>query len=192
MNVPLSDLALRSTSLPANALTIVYDQSGATATLTAATAALRTGGVASVYAMRGGLDAWNRAFGDDLVVRGDSVWGSFAQVSVSRVSAAPKLDYLDTSTIQGWYTVFVDVRDATAYAAGHLAGAVNVSEAGAANYVSALPRNVAVVIISDDGTASDRVAAGFRGQRSKVWSLLGGMAEWTKQQGSFLVVTSAG
>lgn len=195
VNVPLAELAARAASLPANALTFVYDQSGSNATFAAAYAALRAAGVASVYGITGGLDAWQRAYGATLLAVGESSWGAFLDVSGPRSPMSgtlPAQGFLEspTSVLSG-FIVFVDVRSPEAYAAGHLAGAVNLPEAAVGTYVNDLPKDVQVVVYCDNGTAGDRVAAALWPRRMKTQSLLGGLNEWKVQKGSFLLVTSA-
>lgn len=195
MNIPVAELATRAASLPASALTFVYDQSGSAATFAAAYAALRAGGVASVYGLTGGLDAWQRSYGAILLSTGESAWGAFVDVSGPRSSLSGTLPAQGfqqaVSYVRSNYVVFIDVRSPDAYAAGHLAGAVNLPEAAVGSYVSGLPTDVQVVVYCDDGTAGDRVAAALWPRRMKTQSLLGGLNEWKVQKGSFLLVTSA-
>ena len=49
-----------------------------------------------------------------------------------------------------------------------------------------------VILYSDDGSASDRIVYGMWQRGSRAQSLLGGLAEWQKQYGNFLIVSSAG
>jgi rhodanese-related sulfurtransferase len=192
MNVPASQSAAYAAGLPPGALTIFYDQNGST--VSAVSQALGGGGVAAVYALRGGLDQWQRSYGSASLVAGsDASWGAFLDVSGARAySASGALKYYDVSQLRSDYVVLVDIRPASAFAAGHLAGAVNLSEASVSAFIDSLPREIPVIVYSGDGADSDRVVYGLWVRGSRAQSLLGGLAEWQKQHGNFLVVSSAG
>jgi rhodanese-related sulfurtransferase len=190
MNVPASQAAAYAAGLPPGALTIFYDQNGSTAS--AVSQALGGGGVAAVYALRGGLDLWQKSYGAVRLVAGtDASWGAFLDVSGARAySTSGSLKYYDVSQLRSDY-VLVDIRSASAFAAGHLAGAVNLSEASVSAFIDSLPREVPVIVYSGDGADSDRVVYGLWMRGSRAQSLLGGLAEWQKQHGNYLVVASA-
>ena len=195
MNVPASQAVAFAAGFPPSVLVVFYDQSGTEATLAAVSQALSGGGLASAYALRGGLDLWQRTYNKTpLVVAGmDNSWGTFLDASGARAyvpSAA--LRTMDITQLRRRYYVLVDIRTPSAFATGHLAGATNISEAGVEAFVETLAQGVAVIIYSDDGSTSDGIANNLRVQGINAKSLLGGFAEWQKQHGSFLVVASAG
>jgi thiosulfate sulfurtransferase len=189
MNVPANQAASTAAGLPPSALVIFYDQNGSTAA--AVSQALQGGGLAAVYALRGGLDLWQKSYGSVRLVAGaDASWGAFLDVSGARAySASGALKYYDISQLRSDY-VLVDIRSASAFAAGHLAGAVNLSEASVSAFIDSLPREVPVIVYSADGADSDRVVYGLWMRGSRAQSLLGGLAEWQAQHGNFLIVAS--
>jgi rhodanese-related sulfurtransferase len=191
MNVPASQAASYAAGLPPSALTIFYDQSGSTAT--AVSQALHGGGLAAVYALRGGLDLWQKSYGSGrLVVGSDASWGAFLDVSGARAySSSAALQYYDVSQLRLNY-VLVDIRSSSAFAAGHLAGAVNLSETSVSAFIDSLPRETPVIVYSDDGSDSDRVVYSLWMRGNRALSLLGGLGEWQAQHGNFLVVASSG
>ncbi len=191
MNVPADQAASYAASLPPGAPLICYGQDGGTAA--AATAALKAGGIVVVHAVCDGIGTWGqRSPWVALLVAGaDASWGQFLDVSGARGNYANSAASCTVLSIDSDYYVLIDLRSAAAFAAGHLAGAVNMQETSAMSFVNALPDNVRVVLYSDDGLASDRVADTLSQRRNFVTSLLGGLAEWQRQQGSFLVVASA-
>jgi rhodanese-related sulfurtransferase len=190
MNVPANQAASYAAGLPPGALTIFYDQDGSTAM--AVSQALRGGGLAAVYALRGGLALWQKSYGSVRMTAGaDASWGAFLDVSGARAySASGALKYHDVSQLRSDY-VLVDIRSASAFAAGHLAGAVNLSEASVSAFIDSLPREVPVIVYSADGADSDRVVYSLWMRGSRAQSLLGGLVEWQKQRGNFLIVASA-
>jgi rhodanese-related sulfurtransferase len=193
MNVPASEAASRAAGLPPSALIVIYDQSGSTSTLTTVSQAFHGGGLASVYALRGGLDLWQKTYKAPFVVAGGTgAWGSFVDVSGARAYSTGTLQNFDISQLKSWYCVLIDLRSPSAYAVGHLAGAVNVDESGVAAFLGTLPSDIDVILYSDDGADSDRVVYSLWQRGSRAQSLLGGLAEWQAQHGDFLVVSSAG
>jgi thiosulfate sulfurtransferase len=189
MNAPASEAAAYAVALPPGALTIIYDQDGSTAATTLQE--FRGQGLAAVYALHGGFDQWQKSYGSARTTTGeDASWGAFLDVSGARAdSSTAMLRYYDVTQLKSDY-VLIDIRSASAFAAVHIAGAVNLPEAGVDEYVQTLPRDTPVIIYSDDGLDSDRVVQGLRARGSRAQSLLGGFAEWQKQHGNYLVVTS--
>ncbi len=122
----------------------------------------------------------------------DPSWGAFLDISGAR-------SYSDSAVVKKYYVAqlrtdytLIDIRSAPAFAGGHLAGAVNLSEADLGAYIEALPRETPVIVYSEDGANSERVAYSLWTQSSRAKSLLGGLIEWRKQYGNLLVVASAG
>ncbi len=192
LSLPASQAAALAGALPAGALVIFYDQSGASATLAAVTQALHGGGVAAVYALRGGLDLWQKSYDSQRVMSGAAAPWQFVDVAGARA-------YSTSGTVQQYDItqllsdcVLIDIRSASAFAAGHLAGAVNLSESAVGGFVETLPRWTPVVVYSADGVDSDRVIYSLWMHGSRAQSLLGGLAEWQRQHGNTLVVTSSG
>jgi len=191
MNVPAGQAGSYAATLPPSALYFCYDQDGTTAG--SAVTALRAGGLAAVYAVAGGVSSWGqrRPWASLLVAGQDASWGRFLDVSGARANySSSTTGARDISSVD--YFVTIDLRSAAAYAAGHLAGALSMPEASASAYVSGLPTDVPVLIYSDDGVTSDRLAETLSRGHGLVASLLGGLVEWQKQHGNFLIVSSAG
>jgi rhodanese-related sulfurtransferase len=193
MNAPASQATAYAAALPPGVLTIIYDQDGST--VMAALREFRSGGLTAVYALHGGLDQWQRSYGLARTAAGvDMSWGAFLDVSGARVdSSVPSsaLQDYDVTKLRSDY-VLIDIRSASAFAAGHLAGAVNLPEASVSEYLETLPRATPIVIYSDDGSDSDRIAQSLQMSGRLATSLLGGFAEWQKQHGNYLIVASAG
>lgn len=81
--------------------------------------------------------------------------------------------------------LLIDLRDPQAYAAGHLAGAINIPLAELERWIDRLPTEVHTIVLYDQtGALSDQAvyrlsALGFDQARS----LLGGLDEWQRQYG---------
>lgn len=191
MNMPAERAASYGTLLPPSVLVVLYDQNGSTSTLSSVAQALHGCGVYAVYALYGGLDRWQKAYGAVRMASGaDASWGSFLDTSgVRAYSASGDFELYDPTKLRRDY-VLIDIRSAAAYAAGHLAGAVNLQETDISAYAEALPRETPVIVYSGDGVDSDRVVSGLwlRGSRAK--SLLGGLDEWCIRYGDALLVAS--
>jgi rhodanese-related sulfurtransferase len=192
MNLPADEIAARASSLPPEILTVFYDQNGDSTTLEAATQALHAGGVGLVYGLQGGLDSWQGNYGTTrMVTGGDVSWGTFLDAPGDPAySVSSSVRVYDVGRLLTDY-ILIDVRPASAFAAGHLVGALNLPEAGLAGFVEALPREIPVILYSEDGVDSDRVAQDLWAQGSYPRSLLGGLAEWRTQHGDLLLMASA-
>jgi rhodanese-related sulfurtransferase len=192
LNVPASRVASLADGLPRSALTVIYDQDGASSALSEVTRSLHGAGVAAVYALVGGLDQWEKSYGSArMASAADASWGPFVQVSGTS-------SYSSSDVVQKYYVgqlrtdyVLIDMRAPAAFAAGHLAGAVNLTEAELSAYIDALPRETPIIVYSEDGTDSERAVYSLWMLGSRAESLLGGLTEWEKLYGSFLLVSSA-
>jgi rhodanese-related sulfurtransferase len=193
MNVPASQAASLASGLPSNALTIFYDQNGDSATLSAVTEALRGAGLAYVYALTGGFSQWQESYGSTRVASGgDASWGGFLDLSGARsYSGSAEVEKYYVAQLRTDY-ILIDIRGASAFADGHLAGAVNLSEADLGAYIEALPRETPVIIYCEDGVDSERIARDLWTRSGRAQSLLGGLALWRELHGSFLLVASVG
>jgi rhodanese-related sulfurtransferase len=111
----------------------------------------------------------NREATLDNAVAGADASGTDLAMSAAEVMAATKKRPI----------AFVDVRDATGWAAGHLRGAVHMPMHEVGVRVSELPWDQLVVAYCDDGTASKQAVAFFRerGMEDTV-VLAGGLAAW--------------
>ncbi len=192
MNVPESQIAAYVGQFPRGVLTVFYDQVGSLPTRVAVSQALVGGGLADVYAMRGGFDAWRTTYPLFLMRGVENGWGRFLDVPAGgSYASGPVTRTIDVKRFGSSYHILLDVRAPSAFSAGHLAGALNVSEAEAGDLAKSLPLDVEVIVYSDDGSASDRVISAAWAQGSRAKSLLGGLAEWQKQHGNLLVVASS-
>jgi rhodanese-related sulfurtransferase len=193
MNIAPGDLQARATTLPTDIFAIVYDQNGQS--VNNAVTTLERGGLTSVYALRGGLDLWTRTYGSSYSIAGqDASWGTFPAVSGgTRPANTAAVLPMEVSKLKGYFYILIDIRSPSAYAAGHLAGALNVQESQLNATLQTLPTGVPIYIYSQDGTDSDRVVSPLwqRGNL-RVKSLLGGLDEWARQRGDENIVTSAG
>ncbi len=190
MNVPAGQAAALARLLPPSLLYFCYDQDGSTAP--GAATALRAGGLAVVRVIQGGIAAWSQRqpWSSLLAAGADATWGLFLDASGARGNYAGSSSAVVNIASVGYFLT-IDLRSAAAFALGHLAGAVNMTEASATSYVAGLPGDVKVLLVSDRGAESDRLAQTLLRQRSGVSSLLGGLVEWQGQHGNLLLVASA-
>ncbi len=191
MNVPLAELAERAVSLPADVLVVAYDADGRD--IGAAVTALRNLGIQGAYGLRNGYEGWIRGYGDAFSLPGyEPRWGSFVGLGgVASSSSSGAAQMMEPTQLRSWLHVLLDLRPPSQYAAGHLAGALNVQETAVGNLVSALPRGFPVFLYCQDGVLSDRIAATMwqRGNGA-VRSVVGGLDQWMLQFGELYLVTS--
>jgi rhodanese-related sulfurtransferase len=183
INIPAGDLPSRMTSLPRSALIIVYDLAGETAD--AAVQTLVNGGYMSAYYLEGGLSHWVEVQGDRYLVNSAPLPTASGSVS----SGSSRRPWTQAQLKSDFY-VLIDLRDADAYAAGHLAGAMNILPAQLPQWFNRIPQEKRIILYDDGGTltiAAYQILdnAGFRYTRV----LLGGLNEWIYQYGEEFVIT---
>ncbi len=191
VNIPAAQMETLASGIPPASLVVIYDDTGSQEVIGKVAQALHTAGIASVYSLQGGLSQWEAQYGVSRIAYGaDPSWGNFLEVSGTRT-------YSQSSEARPYYLgqlltdfILIDLRSPAEYAAGHLAGAINLSEAEVSPYLATLRRETPVVVYSSDGVAGDRLAYDLRMQNRLVTNLLGGLAEWQAQQGSYLLVAS--
>jgi len=191
MNVPASQASALARLLPPSLLYFLYDQDGSTAQAAATT--LRAGGLAAVQVVQGGIGSWSqrRPWSALLASGMDAAWGLFLDATGARGNYAGSSSAVVSVSSVGYF-VTIDLRPASLFALGHLAGAINMMESSALTYINSLPSDVKVLLVSDGGAESDRLAETLSRQRGGVSSLLGGLIEWQKQHANLLLVASAG
>jgi rhodanese-related sulfurtransferase len=87
------------------------------------------------------------------------------------------------------FYILVDLREPSAYAAGHLMGALNIPYAEFTAWVDRLPKGVIIVLYDQDGTVADQLVrelltAGYNDARS----LLGGLDAWAFAYGDQFIL----
>ena len=90
--------------------------------------------------------------------------------------------HITTFDLQYLYYLLIDVRDAEAYASGHLLGAINIPFDELEASLGDLPSDTWFIVYDQDGTHGD--AAGQRLQQAghaTVHSLQGGLNEWIRR-----------
>ena len=177
INIPADELASQMASLPRNAILIVYDLTGVAAD--AAVQTLMNAGYMSSFYLQGGLSRWVDVQGDRYMVNATPLPPANGNVTVGS-SGRP----YDQGTLRSDFYVLIDLRDADAYAAGHLAGAMNIPTAQLSQWLNRFPQEKRVIVYDDDGTlaiAAYQILdnAGFAQPRV----LLGGLNEWIYQYG---------
>ena len=177
ISIPADELSNRMASLQKSSRIIVVDQAGEAAD--AAVQALLSAGYMSSFYLQGGMGRWVDVQGDLYLTNASPLPPATGNVSVG-ASGRP----YDQGTLRSEFYVLIDLRDAAAYAAGHLAGAINILPAHLSQWVDRFPTTKPIVVYDDDGslaTAAYHILknAGFTQPRI----LLGGLNEWTYQYG---------
>ena len=178
INIPADELISRMPSLPRSALIIVYDLAGEAAD--AAVQTLVSAGYMSAYYLSGGLSKWVDVQGDRYMIYATPLPPASGSVSGGS-SGRP----WNPGTLNSDFYVLIDLRDTDSYAAGHLAGAMNIPPAQLPQWFDRIPREAKIILYDDDGSIAvvayqTLLNAGFT--RASV--LLGGLNEWIYQYGS--------
>ena len=99
---------------------------------------------------------------------------------------------LSAYALRSDFYVLLDLRDPTAFASGHLIGAINVPLADLGSWSVNLPRGTVILLIDGDGTMSYQAAdtlqrAGFEG-----YAIEGGLAAWVDTYGDRYLTSPIG
>ena len=97
---------------------------------------------------------------------------------------------VDAAELAGSLMLLIDIRDAAAYAAGHLPGAVNLAVSTADVWFDLLPKDTRIVLYDQDGETAGELAElmlpmGFL----RVEVLTGGLDEWTRRYADRMLIT---
>lgn len=181
INIPADELADRMDSLQKSARIIVVDLAGEAAD--AAVQMLLNAGYMSSFYLQGGLSRWVDVQGDRYMVYVTPLPSASGSVSVGS-SGRP----YDQGTLRSEFYILIDLRDAGAYASGHLAGAVNIPTAQLPQWFDRFPEEKRIIVYDDDYSISLAAYqtlsnAGF----SRSYVLLGGLDEWIYQYGGAFV-----
>ena len=183
INIPADELAIRMDILPKGALIIVYDLAGESAD--AAVQTLVGAGYLSAYYLQGGLSRWAAVQGDRYMVYAAPLPSDSGSIAGGG-SGRP----YNQGTLNSDFYVLIDVRDAEAYAAGHIAGAINIPMSELDQWFDRIPQ-VAKIIVYGEDTAQAQAAyqqlddAGF----SRPYVLIGGLDEWAYQYGNQFILS---
>jgi len=182
VNIPAEELATRMAGLPRSALLIVYDLTGESAN--AAVQTLVNAGYRSAYYLSGGLSRWVEVQGDRYMIYATPLPAAGGNVAGGS-SGRP----YNQGTLNVNFYVLIDLRDADAYAAGHLAGAMNIPSTQLSQWFDRIPDDANVILYDDDG---ETTIAAYQTLRNAGFThtgvLLGGLNEWIYQYGTQYVM----
>ncbi len=183
INIPASQIAAGIAGLPKDMLIVVYDLAGES--VDAAVQTLLNAGYMSAYYLQGGLSHWVAVQGDRYLV-----YAAPLPPSGGNVSGGSSGRPWNQGTLNSDFYVLIDVRDADAYAAGHILGAVNIPVSQLPQWLTRIPHEARIYLYDDDETLTPAayqtlVRAGFADDRVTV--LLGGLDEWVYQYGDSYV-----
>jgi rhodanese-related sulfurtransferase len=182
INAPANDVVAYVSDLPKGALIIVYDLAGEAAD--AAVQKLVTAGFMSAYYLQGGLSRWIEVQLNPYMVNETPLPSASGSVSGGSTGRPWSQGQLNSD-----FYVLIDLRDADAYAAGHLAGAMNIPPTQLSQWFERIPKAKRVIIYDDDETTSlaayqSLIGAGF----TRTHVLLGGLNEWIYQYGDAFII----
>ena len=97
--------------------------------------------------------------------------------------------HMTIGDLEYMFYLLVDVRDADAYAAAHLMGAMNVPVYQLAEWTDRFPKKALFILYDDDGALSDPAAKALNDESfSNVKSLMGGLNEWMNLLGDEFIL----
>jgi len=174
--------------LPRETFIILYDEAGDSAEIAAAV--LRNEGFTFVRALLGGLNEWIHQYGMKNMLSGNEEYDLPSRATISTENRetyqllANELDYL--------FYLYVDVRTADEYAAGHIMGAVNIPFEELESWIDLLPKGVLMITYDGTGSLGDEAALWMIDNYfGSTRSMLGGLDEWIRQHGDKYLFTSS-
>lgn len=174
--------------LPRDTFIILYDEAGDSAEIAAT--ALRDEGFTFVHTLLGGLNEWIHQYGMKNMLSGAEEYDLPSRAAIDRESRATQqllandLDYL--------FYLYVDVRSADEYSAGHIMGAVNVPFEELESWIDLLPKGALMMTYDETGSLGDEAALWMiANDFSSTRSILGGLDEWIRQYGDKYLLTSS-
>ena len=97
--------------------------------------------------------------------------------------------HMSVGDLEYMFYLLVDIRDADAYAAAHLLGAMNIPFDQLPEWRDRFPKKALVILYDDDGTLSDPAAKALNdGGLTNVKSLMGGLDEWMNVLGDEFIL----
>ena len=182
ISIPADELTTHMPRLPRIALIIVYDLGGEAADEAVQT--LVNAGYMSTYYLSGGLSRWVDVQGDRFLVHATPLPTANGNVSGGS-SGRP----YNQNTLNSRFYVLIDLRDSASYAAGHLAGAMNIRPSELPQWFDRIPHDANVILYDDAGSITVAayqmlINAGFTSPSV----LLGGLNEWIHQYGNQLAM----
>ena len=183
INIPADKLATRMGDLPRSAFLIVYDLAGEAAD--AAVQTLIDAGYMSAYYLSGGLSRWGDVQGDRYLV-----YATPLPTAGGTVSGGSSGRPYNQGMLNSKFYVLIDLRDSDSYAAGYLAGAMNIPPAQLPEWFDRIPHEAKVILYDD---ASDIAVAAYQMMINAGFArpsvLLGGLNEWIYQYGTPYVMS---
>ncbi|MBU1048826.1 DUF1573 domain-containing protein [Candidatus Bipolaricaulota bacterium] len=179
-NIPLDGLADALADLPHETFIILYDNDGST--VDDAALVLRDEGFAFVHRLVGGINEWVYQYDLKNILSNNAMFTLPPRVQIDTSNRentqllASELDYL--------FYLYIDVRSADDYAAGHIIGAINIPYDDLESWSDLLPNGILLIAYDQDGSMADQAALWLiNNDFSNARSLLGGLGEWIRQYG---------
>ena len=189
LNIPYEKLGDWIGVLPRGVFTVLYDQDG-TLALSAAQS-LRAAGYPDAQTLRGGIDAWTRAYESSFAAVGAAAERFLLPAGPPLAGSAGVQAPIDVSYLNREFLVLIDLRLPEAYAAAHFAGAVNIQPADLLAWATHLPNGAKIVLYDEDNSLARTQALALRGARyANAQALWGGLAEWRAAFGDRLLASS--
>jgi rhodanese-related sulfurtransferase len=181
INIPANELT-GQLGLPKGALVVVVDLAGDAAD--AAVQTLVSAGFMSAYYLQGGMSRWADIQGDRFMVHEAPLPTSSGSVASGSTGRPWNQGQLNSD-----FYVLIDLRDADAYAAGHLAGAMNILPSQLSQWIERFPREAKIIVYDDDESTSVSAYQTLRNAGfSRPYVLLGGLNEWIFQYGEAFII----
>lgn len=187
INIPVDELIETLADVPREAMIILYDAAFEASEDAALT--LRAEGFDFTYALVGGLNEWIHQYDMKFMTNPDEYYELPLRVAYTCEDAPSH--HMCSNSVDYLFFLYVDVRTTDDYAAGHIAGAINIPLEELAASIDLLPEGIVLITYDRDGSLGDEAALwlinnGF----SSAKSMFRGLDEWIRQYGESYLFSS--
>jgi len=180
VNIPIEELTETLSDLPHETFIILYDNAGDT--VADAALVLTNEGFSFVYTLVGGINEWIYQYDMKNIVSGSEMYTLLPRADID--TANLENSELPASGLDQLFYLYIDVRSADEYAAGHILGSINITFDDLESWSENLPSDILLITYDQTGFIADQAALWLiNNDFSRARSLLGGLDEWIRQNG---------
>lgn len=180
VNIQIEELTQTLSDLPHETFIILYDKAGDTVADAALT--LRDEGFAFVHTLVGGINEWVYQYDMKNILSGSEMYTLPPRADIDTTNL--ENSELQASNLNQLFYLYIDVRSADEYAAGHIIGSINIPFDDLESWSERLPTGPLLITYDQSGFIADQAALWLINNNfSRARSLLGGLDEWIRQYG---------
>ena len=188
VNISIEELTQTLSDLPHETFIILYDNAGDT--VADASLVLTNEGFSFVYTLVGGINEWVHQYDLKNILSESEMYTLPPRVEIATTDLPPS--ELPASGLDQLFYLYIDVRSADEYAAGHIIGSINITFDDLESWSENLPSDILLITYDQTGFIAGQAALWLiNNDFSRARSLLGGLDEWIRQYGQDYLLPSS-